>query len=135
MATQQFSVEVDVPKPGRYKHFKGGEYLLVGVAKHSETKEPLVIYHPADDPATIWVRPIEMFTGTVVCGGRTAPRFQPSFEPQRGSSIIGRVVRPLGALKRLGESGSAEGASVVVAVRAGGLRGALRRRVRSTPAR
>jgi hypothetical protein len=50
--------------PGRYQHFKGGLYKVTGVAKHSETLEPLVIYVSEKDGG-VWARPLEMFTDTV----------------------------------------------------------------------
>lgn len=59
--------------PGYYRHFKGSIYQVVGVALHSETKEPLVVYHGVDDQW--WVRPEAMFNDTVVHQGKTIPRF------------------------------------------------------------
>ncbi|HWH73979.1 MAG TPA: DUF1653 domain-containing protein [Methylibium sp.] len=64
----------DVP-PGHYRHHKGGEYEVLGVVRHSETLEPLVLYRPLRDPAALWVRPHAMFTETVEVGGRHLPRF------------------------------------------------------------
>lgn len=58
---------------GYYRHFKGGTYLVVGVALHSETKEPLVIYKGVG--GQMWVRPAAMFTETVEHQGKTVPRF------------------------------------------------------------
>jgi len=51
-------------KPGKYKHFKGGEYEVLFVGKHSETLEDMVIYRPLYGEGGIWVRPLEMFLGT-----------------------------------------------------------------------
>lgn len=60
---------------GRYRHYKGGEYEVVGVARHSETLEPLVVYRPLYDAGGLWVRPFQMFVETVEVDGRTQPRF------------------------------------------------------------
>lgn len=64
----------DLP-PGRYRHFKGGEYEVVGVARHSETHEPLVVYRPLYNDSGLWVRPLAMFLETVEHDGRPVPRF------------------------------------------------------------
>ncbi|MFO0801853.1 MAG: DUF1653 domain-containing protein [Gemmataceae bacterium] len=63
-------------QPGRYRHFKGGEYEVIGVARHSETQEPLVVYRPLYNSTGLWVRPLAMFLGAVERDGRTVPRFQ-----------------------------------------------------------
>jgi hypothetical protein len=60
---------------GRYRHYKGGEYEVIGVARHSETSEPLVIYRPLYNRSGWWVRPHAMFFGTVTVDARTQPRF------------------------------------------------------------
>lgn len=60
---------------GRYRHYKGGEYEVLGVARHSETLEPLVLYRPLYNESGAWVRPFAMFTGTVEHEGHTQPRF------------------------------------------------------------
>ena len=66
-------------KLGKYKHFKGGEYEVVGVAKHSESLAVMVIYKPLyplkDGELETWVRPIEMFFDTKELNGETVPRF------------------------------------------------------------
>ncbi|MEP7166723.1 MAG: DUF1653 domain-containing protein [Candidatus Woesebacteria bacterium] len=63
---------------GTYKHYKGNKYLVLGVAKHSETKEDLVVYVSlyANDMASLWVRPLAMFLEDVVIDGKTVPRFE-----------------------------------------------------------
>lgn len=61
--------------PGRYRHYKGGEYQVVGVARHSETLEPLVVYRPLYGDGGLWVRPHAMFFGQVDVAGRLQPRF------------------------------------------------------------
>jgi hypothetical protein len=76
-----------LPQPGRYRHFKGGEYELLEVARHSETEELLAIYCSIDDPATTWVRPLEMFSGVVESPDGPSPRFElttPLSPPSRG---------------------------------------------------
>jgi len=67
--------------PGRYRHFKGGEYEVVGLARHSETLEELVVYwmlKPSEfGEKSLWVRPLAMFTeGVELPDGRRAPRFE-----------------------------------------------------------
>lgn len=61
--------------PGRYRHYKGGEYALLGAARHSETLEPLVVYRPLDDASGLWVRPHAMFFEQVRVDGHLQPRF------------------------------------------------------------
>ena len=65
---------------GRYRHFKGGEYEVLGVARHSETDERLVVYRPLYGEGGLWVRPVAMFLETVEHDGRTVPRFAPVTE-------------------------------------------------------
>ncbi len=62
-------------KAGRYRHFKGGEYQVQGVARHSETGEPLVVYTPLYGEGGLWVRPLNMFQDSVLHEGREQPRF------------------------------------------------------------
>ncbi len=68
-------------EPGRYRHYKGGEYEVIGVARHSETGEALVVYRPLHNATGWWVRPHAMFFETVVIGGITQPRFAPVRAP------------------------------------------------------
>ena len=63
-------------KPGRYRHFKGNEYEVIAIAKHSETMEDLVVYRALYGDKGLWVRPVEMFLETVEKEGETFPRFQ-----------------------------------------------------------
>lgn len=60
---------------GRYRHYKGGEYEVVGVARHSETLEPLVLYRPLYNASGLWVRPHAMFFECLDLEGRLQPRF------------------------------------------------------------
>jgi hypothetical protein len=64
-------------RPGRYRHYKGGEYEVFGVARHSETFEAVVVYRPLYGEKELWVRPHEMFCGDVTVDGRAQPRFAP----------------------------------------------------------
>ena len=61
--------------PGRYRHFKGNEYEVIGVARHSETGEPMVVYKALDDEGGVWVCPARMWNETVERDGRTFKRF------------------------------------------------------------
>ena len=64
------------PTPaGRYRHYKGGEYEVLAVARHSETREPLVVYRPLYDDSGWWVRPHAMFFEEVEVAGTRQPRF------------------------------------------------------------
>lgn len=62
-------------KPGRYRHYKGGEYTVLGVARHSETEESLVVYRPEYGERALWVRPLSMFVETVETPEGRVPRF------------------------------------------------------------
>ena len=62
-------------RPGRYRHFKGGEYEVLGVATHSETQERYVVYRPLDRDSGLWVRPLAMFVETVTHNGAEVLRF------------------------------------------------------------
>lgn len=66
-----------LPEPilGRYQHYKGGEYEVVGVARHSETLEPLVVYRPLYQDSGLWVRPYAMFFEQVEVNEKLQPRF------------------------------------------------------------
>jgi hypothetical protein len=63
-------------KQGSYRHYKGNEYVVIGVAKHSETLEEMVVYQTDYGEQGLWVRPKEMFLETVEVDGRRVPRFQ-----------------------------------------------------------
>jgi len=62
-------------RPGRYRHFKGGEYEVLGVARHSEGLEDMVVYRPLYNDTGLWVRPLSMFTEHVERDGKNQPRF------------------------------------------------------------
>lgn len=76
-------------QPGRYRHFKGNEYTVLDVAKHSETLEPMVVYRQEYGERGLWVRPQCMFEETVEVDGQTVPRFQ--FLEESRDSTIGRA--------------------------------------------
>ena len=60
---------------GKYVHYKGNEYEVVGVAKHSETLEPMVVYKALYGDGGLWVRPYDMFFETVEINGEKIPRY------------------------------------------------------------
>ena len=60
---------------GRYRHFKGGVYEVICIAKHSETLEDTVIYRSVTEPQKIWARPLSMWEETVEHEGMTVKRF------------------------------------------------------------
>lgn len=62
--------------PGLYRHYKGPEYQVLGLAKHSETEEELVVYRALYGEFGLWVRPVAMFTETVTLEGKVVPRFE-----------------------------------------------------------
>ena len=66
---------MEIIRPGRWRHFKGNEYQVIGVAQHSETREPLVVYRALYGDGGLWVRPAAMWLETVERDGQTVPRF------------------------------------------------------------
>ena len=62
--------------PGSYRHFKGKEYEVIGIARHSETEEPVVVYRTLYGDRGLWVRPAAMWNETVERDGRTYTRFE-----------------------------------------------------------
>ena len=62
-------------KLGKYRHFKGNEYEVIGIARHSETLEEMVVYRALYGDAGIWVRPTEMWNETVERDGKAFQRF------------------------------------------------------------
>jgi Uncharacterized protein conserved in bacteria len=63
-------------KLGKYKHYKGNMYEVLGVAHHSETQEELVVYRALYNDFDLWVRPLAMFLESVEINGVTMPRFE-----------------------------------------------------------
>ena len=60
---------------GLYRHYKGNDYQVIGIARHSETEEWLVVYHPLYGDQSLWVRPLKMFQEHVEIDGANQPRF------------------------------------------------------------
>ena len=67
--------DIPVVTPGRYRHYKGKEYEVLGIAQHSETKEKMVVYKALYEGGGLWVRPYDLFTQTVEHNGHTMARF------------------------------------------------------------
>ena len=63
-------------QPGRYRHYKGKDYIVFGVARHSETEEQMVVYRTEYDDRSLWVRPLVMFQESIEIDGRIMARFQ-----------------------------------------------------------
>lgn len=63
-------------QPGRYRHYKGKDYEVLGVARHSETEDKFVVYRALYGDRSLWIRPVAMFLETVVIEGQPCPRFQ-----------------------------------------------------------
>ena len=63
------------PRPGFYRHYKGNDYRVTGLARHSESLEPLVVYQALYGERGLWVRPAAMFLETVEVAGQRVPRF------------------------------------------------------------
>jgi len=67
---------MDKISPGKYRHYKGNDYQVIGCARHSETEEFLVVYRPLYGDSGLWVRPLDMFTEQVtLSSGEIVPRF------------------------------------------------------------
>lgn len=62
-------------QPGRYRHFKGNEYEVIAVARHSETEEPMVVYRALYGDYGLWVRPAKMWNEQIVRDGKMYTRF------------------------------------------------------------
>ena len=63
-------------KLGKYRHYKGNEYQVIGIAKHSETTEPMVVYKALYGDGGLWVRPLSMWNETVEVNGVFYKRFE-----------------------------------------------------------
>ncbi|MGL5256793.1 MAG: DUF1653 domain-containing protein [Proteocatella sp.] len=61
---------------GKYRHFKGNEYEVIGVAKHSETLELMVVYRPLYGEGGLWIRPLAMWNEEITRDGKTFKRFE-----------------------------------------------------------
>ena len=71
--------------PGRYRHYKGGEYEVLGTVRHSETLAPMTLYRALYGTQGLWVRPAAMFAETVEINGITQPRFTRIQNPEETS--------------------------------------------------
>ncbi len=69
-------MKINEIKPGKYRHYKGKEYNVIGVARHSETLEELVVYQALYGEGGLWVRPLKMFVEEVEVEGKKMPRFE-----------------------------------------------------------
>lgn len=65
----------EIIRTGRYRHFKGNEYEVIGIARHSETLEPMVVYRALYGDGGLWVRPASMWNETVERDDKTYKRF------------------------------------------------------------
>ena len=66
---------LETVRPGKYRHFKGNEYEVIGIARHSETEGPMVVYRALYGSRGLWVRPAGMWNETVTRDGKTVQRF------------------------------------------------------------
>ena len=76
MRNQKVSSIMNELIPGRYRHYKGNEHIVIGIARHSETLEEMVLYRQEYGDHGLWVRPKQMFSETVKVDGHEVPRFQ-----------------------------------------------------------
>lgn len=77
--------------PGRYRHYKGKEYTVLGVARHSETEEEMVVYRQEYGDRSLWVRPLSMFNEAIIVDGELVPRFRlirAEVGADRGAQVI-----------------------------------------------
>jgi len=70
------TTNADTIRFGRYRHYKGNFYEVIGVARHSETEEEMAVYRCLYGDHSLWVRPLAMFLETVTVAGREVPRFE-----------------------------------------------------------
>ena len=63
-------------RPGKYRHYKGNDYEVLGLATHSETLEPMVVYRALYGECGLWVRPAKMWSELVEVSGQRVPRFR-----------------------------------------------------------
>ncbi|MDD4477122.1 MAG: DUF1653 domain-containing protein [Patescibacteria group bacterium] len=66
----------NILKFGKYRHYKGKEYEVIGIAKHSETLEKLVVYKALCGDRDLWARPLKMFIEKIEINGKKIPRFE-----------------------------------------------------------
>lgn len=80
MKTSQNAKRCSV-QPGRYRHFKGGEYEVIDLARHSETEEWMVVYRPLYGDQALWVRPLSLFVDDKLVDGQRVARFKRLSDP------------------------------------------------------
>jgi cupin 2 domain-containing protein len=92
-------VPTDTPAigPGPYRHYKGKDYSVLGIARHSETLEELVVYRQEYGERGLWVRPKEMFLENVLVGGQEVPRFRRVAQIQQAVSTDANLFQNLPA--------------------------------------
>lgn len=97
----------DILKPGRYRHYKGQDYQVLGIAKHSETNEQLVVYRYLYGDQGLSVRPLEMFLESVEIGGEMIRRFSYIGPMLSGASTVneGGSNEPYGQAESTDHSG------------------------------
>lgn len=78
--------------PGRYRHYKGNEYTVIGTARHTETQEELVVYRQEYGEHGLWVRPKKMFSEAVKVDGHELPRFQPLAASGENVGQSGKII-------------------------------------------
>lgn len=85
------------PSAGIYQHYKGNRYRVIGVSRHSETGESLVVYQCLYGDYSLWVRPLDMFMETVQIEGDDIPRFErvQSLEDADWLSLAAEVSSPI----------------------------------------
>ncbi|QOX65920.1 DUF1653 domain-containing protein [Anoxybacterium hadale] len=83
-------------KPGLYRHFKGNQYRVLSLGRHSETLEPMVVYQALYGDYGVWVRPAYMWNEVVEHEGRRIPRFESILKETAGE----RITAPMGEVKK-----------------------------------
>jgi hypothetical protein len=79
------------PAPGIYRHFKGNRYCVIGVVRHSETEEEMVLYQALYGDYGFWVRPLAMFMEIVELDGAMIPRFAPEKPSEKGGKRVSEL--------------------------------------------
>jgi hypothetical protein len=75
-------------QPGRYRHYKGKDYIVLGVARHSETEEQMVVYRTDYGDRSLWVRPLAMFQESIEIDGQIKARFQYVGPESQGENAV-----------------------------------------------
>jgi hypothetical protein len=89
--------------PGRYRHYKGNEYTVIGTARHSETLEEQIVYRQEYGEHGLWVRPKQMFSEMVTVDGREVPiESRLNLGPKSGQWLREEGITTIAELERLG---------------------------------